>query len=183
MSRFPNKTFVKYGIPIISYRDAVWPDKLHPPDEIGVYWNGLSHPWEFSHLLFAKMVAFSLLEMRERMSQETFHNFSHCIGNSGGSSISGSSIGNIMINPEHHNDIFCESEATSFYADRGERNFSPLTNDGWRFFEDRPLKPGWIADFCSENISRHATISFPVIVGENGTVVITFLQVSSSVCV
>lgn len=45
-----------FGIPIPSYRDAVWPDIDNPPLDLPHFWNGLSHPDRVAHELVSDVV-------------------------------------------------------------------------------------------------------------------------------
>lgn len=50
-----------YELPIISYRDAVWPSLANPRPLLPCFWNGISHPDAIGHLLFGDVVAYGLL--------------------------------------------------------------------------------------------------------------------------
>jgi hypothetical protein len=60
---------------------------------------------------------------------------------------------------------------TSAFVAGGEQTAEPLITSGsWKLFEDRPGKPGWIAD------SPRATIEFPLTFGAKPTLAITWLR-------
>jgi hypothetical protein len=50
-----------YGLPIASYRDAVWPVISRPRQDLPCFWNGLSHPDVAAHLLVADVVTYAFV--------------------------------------------------------------------------------------------------------------------------
>jgi hypothetical protein len=50
-----------YGLPVASYRDAVWPIISKPRPDLPCFWNGLSHPDVATHLLVADVVTYALV--------------------------------------------------------------------------------------------------------------------------
>lgn len=51
-----------YGLPIASYRDAVWPVLPTPSRLLPCFWNGWSHPSALGHVLMAQVVTHGLLQ-------------------------------------------------------------------------------------------------------------------------
>ena len=51
------------GIPVISYRDAVWPDFERPPLDMPLFWDHQRHPSPLSSGLYSDMVKFALMSL------------------------------------------------------------------------------------------------------------------------
>lgn len=167
-------------VPIASYRDAVWPDIDHPPIDLPLFWNGLSHPDQVAHELVSDVVKYALeqLLVPSPSLKEDFMRpvFEFHIENET----------NI-----HSSD--CESRSALGFPETtlGVHNVEIFTSSAimpgraWRFFEDRPLKPGWIGswtNFGFSNVSQFEsdntslTLSFNLFFSKNPRLEITFLR-------
>lgn len=57
MSEYVASVLKEYKIPYVSYKELTWPDYWSPPDNLNLFWNGLSHPDYKAHALMAKLIA------------------------------------------------------------------------------------------------------------------------------
>lgn len=65
-----------YGLPIVSYRRAVWPDEQSPPADLALFWEiygfAPTHPGRVSHEMVSDVVKFALAQLLFRpVSAET----------------------------------------------------------------------------------------------------------------
>lgn len=147
-----------YGIPVVSYRDAVWPS-MRPPPDFYELWSGLSHPEIGSHLLVAQTVLFSLLSLQQNETESALERRNAMrrfegarpgmesttservqallqAGTAAGESICRMSD---VATGTAYDAIGNPDASDAFYG------FPALYSGcGWQYREDRPEKPGWI---------------------------------------
>ena len=191
-----------YGVPYISYRDLAWPNYDIPPDNLNIWWNGMSHPDAKAHKLIGKMMAFAFY-----MQIKEAHRAEHCETDEHARYVSADQFDE-SLRP------VCETPLTKMWA--GDSQESQLqfetvppsniqaidslaaTNPamsppmGWRFFADSKNKYGWILQSDREQFSalcanepgsppfcaaaQDATvISFPVLFGPQPRLQIAYL--------
>jgi len=133
-----------YQLPIISYRDAVWPSFANPRPLLPCFWNGISHPDAVGHLLFGDVVAYGLLRSlsdgrdgaeacNARQSPKKFHqrlaSVRYCAPPTPGGNAS--------------------SAPGTYMTTDVPAGFQPLGVTGaWTFREDVAGKPGMIGQAC-----------------------------------
>ena len=145
-----------YSVPVVSYRDAIWPRLQNPRHDLPCLWNGLSHPDAIGHALFADVVRHGFL-------QQINH------------SRAAVACQPIATDPFHRNQILnCAQtlQGTRLSVDVPER-FLPTSNLGWVYTSDRPGKPGWIAETAPNAIPPSCT--FMVELGDDPIIEITYL--------
>lgn len=129
-----------YGLPIASYRDAVWPVMSQPSPYLPCYWNGLSHPDALGHKLIGDVVAYGLLAAAMHANADD-------------------NIGCTRAPPPvaFHNDTsgrrFCSKQSKGTFMSTSQPElFKPVSLSGcWSFYEDRPRKPGELAEHSPPN--------------------------------
>ena len=131
-----------YGVPIVMYRDAVWPLLNAPGPDVRLAWDGLSHPSRVTHELVADLVKYALLrlEAERAVNAAGFSCFpdTHIAPYTGFASVGAG----------------CAFRARGPLTQVGtiggnaNANTSKLAtfSGGWRYFEDAPRKPGWIVE-------------------------------------
>ena len=146
----------RFRVPMVSYRDAVFPNLQDPPADLNVTWDGLSHPGPHVHFWVAEAIFFGLLSIRENLAES-------------------------YVPPELKGSQ-CIHKKTSYYAYLGEEHF-PVKSHGcaWWFGEDVREKPGWIIDGthlpkgCDMKKDASREITFEVEAAKLGLVQISFL--------
>lgn len=146
---------ISYEVPMVSYRDAVFPDLAHPPADLNETWSGKSHPGPLVHFWIAETVFFAFLTIKSHMSKHF----------------------------QRKTDLdLCVERTTSLDALRGLSEFSPESRGcGWEFKEDVAEKPGWIIESsltqssCDIKEEASREISFRLKIGNTGLIVGTFL--------
>lgn len=61
MQDFVGVALNSFGVPFMSYRDLAWPVFESPPDNLNVWWNGMSHPDAKAHKMIAKLLAYGFM--------------------------------------------------------------------------------------------------------------------------
>ena len=145
-----------HHVPMVSYRDAVFPNVNHPPADLNETWSGKSHPGPFVHFWIAEAVFFAFLNIKQHTTTD--------------------------FEPKERSDL-CTKKATSFAALEGASKFVPKSRGcGWEFREDVAGKPGWIIQGpegltkCDFSLNASREISFMLNVKDVGLVVGTFLE-------
>lgn len=155
-----------YQVPVVHFRDAVWPTISEPKQSLPCYWNGLSHPDAVAHELVASLVANGLaysIFASEAIGNCPFH---------GPQSLSV---------PPFHQQLelrrFCSGIQGSLCmrADTPE-SFQALGSIGWKFREDVIGKPGWLYEGGNMSGSDIAIIWFRVHFSEAPRLEVTFLR-------
>lgn len=116
------------GISLASHRDAIWPIMEEIPSDLAYFWNGMSHPDTVGHDFLAHVVEYALF--RELVD----------IADRNTTACSISSHGEVCANPK----TFISSMDTDAAT-------KPLESTGWKLYEDRAGKPGWIATSFPNN--------------------------------
>jgi hypothetical protein len=143
-----------YSVATISYRDAVWPYRQHPPHNLDEYWSGSSHPKEDTHTLIASTVLFGLLLVFNNM--EAFlepHFLAEAAFNAS------SSISSLLENsdrPASPEAAACGINTTEVYmpsrtTESEVEKHALIAQDNlggscWQFRTDVPHKYGWICE-------------------------------------
>jgi hypothetical protein len=158
-----------YGIPIASYRDAVWPDLANPTRLLPCFWNGMSHSDAIAHILAADVVMYA---MHRLMSYKP------------GNSICDVESMNPV--PFHQNLVipqYCSDSAypygTKLSSITNPENFLPISSYCWNFTEDRPGKHGWIATASSVTNKTNQPnnyLAFAINTSSTPRLEITYLQ-------
>jgi hypothetical protein len=157
----------EFQIPVVSYRDAVWPDVNRIPHNASYYWPGGCHPAQTAHTLIARMVEFSLLvadrytsrHLDEREKKPTvFGTFFHdvwcyvllCTDPVSKKSTTAkyiaaqdAAIARESTKPGFR---FCAHPETKMDPQHPESFLATGTGCAWSFYSDVPGKPGWIID-------------------------------------
>ena len=128
------------GVSYISYRDAVWPSQMHPPNQLCQYWSGMSHPQEGVHAMVASMILFQF--MITQSQQETYLKLLE----------SKRDHIDLVATPEN----VCLNPITSFHALQGnpvDVLDTAKTNPDtcWKFRADSKQKYGWICESSLQN--------------------------------
>ena len=144
----------EWGLPIASYRDAVWPVVSSPPENLGLLWNGMSHPDRAGHDLISDVVKHALIRLGVA---EQPGSRSSIIGTvvAGAAVAEGASGAGVAAHS------FCSTRplSTTFGVDDAQ-HFQPSARTGsWRYYEDVPHKPGWVG---ADNDTTISSISFQV---------------------
>lgn len=51
------------GLPVVSYRAAIWPEFDKPPEDMLLFWGQHAHPAVLTHELYSDMVKYALLHL------------------------------------------------------------------------------------------------------------------------
>jgi hypothetical protein len=162
---------VRYNsVPVVSYRDAVWPLRDKPPTNIGYYWDGLSHPRFNGHVMVAEAVLFEFLAARR--NADVLLNYE-------------SSSFNVPILPPLYG--VCVNVATKFLAENGNNDTSrfpgwnnPKDSHFWQYRADSRDKFGWIVETSKKNApctaaNHSALFQVNMDVGKSGIVILSYL--------
>ena len=142
------------SVAAISYRDAIWPNATHPPDNLCRYWESFKHPWENTHIRVASMIMFHFLTV---MSKDAVA-FALLEDEDNTTIDSGVHVDINKLAPPN----ICLSHLSSFRAVEGNP-LDPMhsfRDDGngnsscWQYREDSPHKYGWICEVTSETFIK-----------------------------
>jgi len=115
----------RWKMPIVSYRDAVWPTLDYPPDRLSYYWDGMSHPGLRVHNYFAQTLLYGYLYIREELEQAKL--------------------------TETNSKPTCLDSVTYFTADGGNSSrFPAISNGCWEFRDEGRGRYGWIIDIAND---------------------------------
>lgn len=155
-----------YQIPVVHFRDAVWPTISQPSRFLPCIWNGLSHPDAVAHELMASLIAYGLAYI----------------------TLQSEIVVNCPLNghpplptPPFHQQLetkrFCSStpESLRMRADMPE-SFQPLGSMGWWLREDVIGKPGWLYEGGNSTDPEMAVIWFKVRFSVSPQLEVTFLR-------
>jgi hypothetical protein len=159
------------SVPIVSYRDAVWPLRDDPPANLQYYWDGLSHPFFNAHVMVAEALLFQFLAVRRNAAfLSTYASSDFHVPN---------------LPPAH--DV-CVNTTTKYLAENGSNDTSrfsgwnnPKDSHCWQYRTDSRDKYGWIAetskesDRCTAAANHSALFQINMDVGENGIVILSYL--------
>ena len=142
----------QYRVPMISYRDAVFPDLQNPPSDINTTWSGHSHPGPRVHFWIAETIFYGMMVLRETVIENN----------------------KLIVQDES----VCIKKTTSMDANDGKAKFEPVKSGcGWHFGEDVAGKPGWIIEKGKKNTGkcdltnkRSLKISFKLMTGKTGLI-------------
>ncbi|KAI9028596.1 hypothetical protein DFJ74DRAFT_765524 [Hyaloraphidium curvatum] len=159
-----------YRLPIASYRDAVWPVLEKPPADLKLLWNGLSHPDALGHELFSDVVKYALARELQRYCRSPPDAEADC------------GFRPTMLT-QRRCPRPCREPATAMSA-ANRSSFEPAREPPgrWRFFADRPNKPGWIftsnasAEPSEPAENAGAGIAFDVVLGSRRSLEVTFMR-------
>jgi hypothetical protein len=162
---------VRYNsVPIVSYRDAVWPLHDEPPADIGYYWDGLSHPRYNAHVMVAEALLFEFLAVRRNVDMLLTYK---------------SSDFNVPYLPPLHD--VCVRTTTKYAAGNGNNDTSrfpgwnnPKDSQCWQYRTDSRDKFGWIVEASKKSTTctaaKHSALfQIDMNVGEKGIVVLSYL--------
>ena len=161
-------------IPVASYRDAIWPNINSPPIDLPFFWNGLSHPDRVAHELVSDVVKYALQQLFLSSSRVESGNPS------------------VDLLPQQSSETSTQSAGCSSRSFLDSPYFSVGVHDiktfksaslragsAWSFYEDRPLKPGWIGNWISrlgDEDGASLTVSFNVIFSDNPRLELTYVR-------
>lgn len=166
-----------YRLPVVHYRDAVWPTLAQPDHLLPCYWNGLSHPDAVAHELIATLVAYGLTNAAAQAARAA----------AAGACPQPAAMPSAPFHPGLKLARWCASgppgPGTAMDA-RAPESFTPLGTDrGWELREDARGKKGWIVEARTAGNSgnnsadvRGATIWFGVEFGKSPQLEVTFLR-------
>ncbi|KAK7241543.1 hypothetical protein SO694_0027300 [Aureococcus anophagefferens] len=142
----------RYGASLVSYRDAFWPDVAAPP-HVAYWYNTRAehetcgryggpfrqdpHPTYEDHQLIADVLWYHWLQHAAA---------AHCARDDDGADGPGEPEPEPELSPEEAAPADpCGAVLASFVAEGSDAEF-PAARRGrdWRYYEDRPAKPGWI---------------------------------------
>jgi hypothetical protein len=159
------------SVPIVSYRDAVWPLHEYPPTNIEYYWDGLSHPLFNAHVMMAEALLFGFLAV-QRNVEGLLKNYDS------------SDFPVPILLPVH--DV-CVHTTTKYLAENGNNDTSrfpgwnsPKDSYCWQYRADSRDKFGWIAETSKKSIlcaaaNHSALFQVNMDVGESGIVILSYL--------
>jgi hypothetical protein len=136
------------SVSFISYRDAVWPKKNHPPDNLCQYWSGLSHPMAGVHSMVATTILFTFLLVDRKRDAliEKYHRLEQRI------KIESPSVDLGM----------CLQPESSYHAIQGNAT-DPInlhaissTKSCWKFKKEDNEKYGWICEINRNSITSNS---------------------------
>jgi hypothetical protein len=132
------------GVSLASYRNVYWRDREHPVSDVAFFMNGMAHPDTVGQDFVSHVVEYALWrEFRSEGAPCTI---------------------------TRETDRGCAARPLSVMDVKDDsRSIQPITAIGWRKFEDRPTKPGWIA----ESFTPDSVLEFQVVVKE--VLIVTFL--------
>mmetsp|Transcript_65309 Transcript_65309/g.128431 ORF Transcript_65309/g.128431 Transcript_65309/m.128431 type:complete len:524 (-) Transcript_65309:91-1662(-) len=185
MQDFVGIALNKLGVPFMSYRDLAWPVFESPPDQLDVWWNGMSHPDYRAHKMIAKLLAFGFM-----MQVKDAHTSTHCTIDGDDSRYVSSTEIDQTVRP------ICSEALTLMHAGNSPESveFIPGKVTGgsnmWRYFNDSQLKYGWILEASKEAIAQKCSqgetwcssaieasiISFDVELGPSPRLQVSFLK-------
>ena len=191
-----------YGVPVISYRDAVWPDPATPPRTVYWSWQGrerdtdepaVQHPGDATHQIIADLIAEAWraearawVAERAAAAAAAAAKAAADVGAECRARIA-ASIGALLPNASTEAlDFDCATPATYFaippgavepaFAERGFRPAAPPRGT-WRLFDDSPSrsgeKLGWISNGTRDGGDR---IEFVLRDGPAGALALTFMR-------
>jgi hypothetical protein len=138
------------SVSYISYRDAVWPDQHHPPNELCQYWSGMSHPKAGVHSMVASTILFTflLVDHKKGTMVQRFRDLEQ----------------RIQIEPPSLDLGICLQPVSSFRAGQGNpidpMNMSTTNRNKsscWEFKADSKEKYGWICETSRTSMSTHSS--------------------------
>jgi hypothetical protein len=159
------------SVPIVSYRDAVWPLHDYPPTNIAYYWDGLSHPLFNAHVMMAEALLFGFLAVRRNV-EGLLKNYES----------SDFPVPNL---PPLHD--VCVNTTAKYLAENGNNDTSrfpgwnsPKDSHCWQYRADSRDKFGWIAKTSKKSTlcaaaNRSALFQVNMDVGESGIVILSYL--------
>lgn len=148
MQDFVGIALNRLGVPFMSYRDLAWPTFESPPDNLDVWWNGMSHPDHRAHKMIAKLLAFGFM-----MQVKEAHDSTHCTVDGDNSRYVSALEIDATVRP------ICAAPLTAYHVGDNPESvkFIPAKlvegANMWRFYNDSQLKFGWILDKSKEEIA------------------------------
>lgn len=157
------------GLPIMSYRTAVWPVFDNPPPDLMWYWSNGAHPNLLGHELYSDMAKFALLQLLKadcshvpscasapprNYTQETARWF----------------IAKDALQP------------TCAMRRAGAASVEPITrpvsfSGNWQYMADKPKRAvGWVGRFDNSSALENLTITFPVVFSASARLELTVLR-------
>lgn len=138
-----------YQLPVISFRDTVWPRLSEPRPDLPCLWNGGAHPDELAHILFADVVAYGLMQAMQHSEQHTAASPGECA-----SFVPSRRFYSLapltrfcLRKPRGSIDASPQQTPGTFFDVSNPDAFVPHAVSGaWEFREDRPGKPGWVCE-------------------------------------
>jgi lysophospholipase L1-like esterase len=156
VDRMINAVAARYSVPVVSMHALTFLERILTNNVASgsTFWDvDGTHPPFYVHKLIADIVASCLQHRRDPDCN--------------------SLRPDTIVSRRHYDSVsVCERPLSSFTA--GARlhlaDAVDVVSNGWRLFEDRPGKPGWISE------SPNATISFPLRFGPSPRIVISYLK-------
>jgi hypothetical protein len=158
-------------VPVVSYRDAVWPDQDHPPANLGYYWDGMSHPKLNTHVFVAETVFFSFLALRA-IAKRTAQAQPRLVDDDNNDDDDGPARLRI---PDDH----CRVPITVYSSFDSTTANIPSTGETagcWRFGEYSRDKLGWIGSTLAVSRSESLVFETNVTLGTEKKVIVTYLK-------
>jgi hypothetical protein len=125
-----------FGVPVASYRDAVWPDAHNPPPDFPLFWNGTDlpqHPYSVTHHMYSDVVKYAL-------SRLLFHDPEQPSNATNEGLLADYGAGN------ESSRICALRQGSVRMGFDNPASFKHIGIEGnWTFSADRPGKVGWIA--------------------------------------
>ena len=157
-----------FGVPVVSYRDVVWPASQlpEPPDDRFWCCNDTGHPrWE-AHQLMADVMVHTWLEMRAGVCARK-----------GAAFAPAPRLESIVAPDLLERFDQCRTPLTVHDAKAAAAKSGPgLANTHWRLGEDAPGKPGWIASEHGGSAASDRGLRFDLEFGASPRVIFSFLR-------
>jgi hypothetical protein len=153
---------VRYNsVPIVSYRDAVWPIRDEPPTDLTYYWDGLSHPHFNAHVMVAEALLFAFLAARRNVDNLLKDYKTTSFG-----------VSKVQLQL----DDACVSASTHYGAGSFPGRNNPADSNCWEYRADSRDKFGWIGKASKNSTTCTATkFQVNVNVGKTGYVHLSYL--------
>jgi len=151
-----------------------------PPVDLQQFWNGIAHPDEIGHELYADLAKYAILRILahvERSKAAKLYEGIEKVGEDRNITLRNCALPKVPYTSMQAVQDFCYKDviSTNLLAN-GDSFAASQVSGSWRNYEDIPNKPGWNAyDLVSDGVTA-STITFNVTLGKRKRIEVTYLR-------